>query len=151
MRFAVYFENFFTWTLLTDFGQIFEPKQIETLSLDNYSVIVNNWCINLKRLNFLGLGGLYLRVDFGNYGVVNFLHTRFGSFLLVLPLPTVEAQNLTIPLPPPRSEVVSAWLKSTRTGVKTLRRLSFRISIMVWGELNQWGGINRKDPSIFLA
>ena len=77
--------------------------------------------------------------------------TDFGSFLLIPPL--VEAQNLTPPPPPTRrSELVSDWLKLTRTWVKTLRHLLFRISIMVCvvggggGVLNQWVGINRKDP-----
>ena len=41
--------------------------------------------------------------------------------------------------PPHRSELVSEWLKFTRAWVKTLHRLLFRISFMVWGELNQWG------------
>ena len=41
------------------------------------------------------------------------------------------------PPPPPRSsELVSDWLKFTRAWVETLRCLLFRISIMVWRELN---------------
>ena len=51
-----------------------------------------------------------------------------GSFLLILP--TVESQNLT---PPPHAELVSDWLKFTLGWVKTIRRLLFRTSNMVWG------------------
>ena len=77
---------------------------------------------------------------------------NFGSFLLTCPPPpththTIGALNLT----PRRSELVSDRLKFTRAWVETLRRFLFRIYIIVWRELNQWGGggggeVNRKDP-----
>ena len=41
---------------------------------------------------------------------------------------------------PRRSKLVSDWLKFTRAWVETLHRWLFRISIMVCGELNQYGG-----------
>ena len=69
-------------------------------------------------------------------------HTKKqGSFLLIPH--HREAQNLTPP--PHRSELVSDWLKFTRAWVKTLRRLLFRISIMVWRDLNQWGNQQKRS------
>ena len=72
-------------------------------------------------------------------GALVFFRRNFRIFPVNPPPPKVEAQNLTPP-PPRRRELVSDWLKFTRAWVKTLRRLIFRISIVVWGELNQWGG-----------
>ena len=47
---------------------------------------------------------------------------------------------LAMTAPPRRSELVSDWLKFTRAWVKTLRRLLFHISIMVWGGVKSvWG------------
>ena len=51
-----------------------------------------------------------------------------GHFLLTPP-PT--SSNEKFNPPPRRKEIFSEWLKFTRAGVKTLRRLLFRISILV--------------------
>ena len=61
---------------------------------------------------------------------------RFGSFLLNLPHSSSKFNSL----PPPTHEEANSsdWLKFTLAWVETLRRLLFRISIMVWGELNQF-------------
>ena len=47
--------------------------------------------------------------------------------------------------PPCKNELISDWLNFTRARVKTLRRLLFRISIMVWVGVKSAGGVNRKD------
>ena len=53
---------------------------------------------------------------------------KYGSILLTPPPRITE--NLTPP-PTRRSGIVSDWVKFSRTWVKTLRGLSFRMSIMV--------------------
>ena len=81
-----------------------------------------------------------------------------GSFLLTSP--ANSNVNFNQPPPPPheqkRTRLSSDWLKLTRARAERLRRWLFRISIMVCGELNQWGGDggvggggvrnNKKDP-----
>ena len=71
--------------------------------------------------------------EFFGDGVLVFSGEILGSFLLIPPTPHS------------RSELVSDWLKFTCVWVKTLRHWFFRISIMVGGELNQWGvGLTEK-------
>ena len=64
-------------------------------------------------------------------GNLKYLPFFLPIFLLTTPLPTVGAQNLT---PPPLlwNKLVSDCLKFTRPRVKTIRRLLFRISIMIF-------------------
>ena len=73
--------------------------------------------------------------------------------------PTSSNENFNPP-PPRRSELVSGWLRFTRAWIKALRRLLFRIPIMVCvceggGGEGEGGvksvefGINRKDPCGF--
>ena len=80
-----------------------------------------------------------------------------GSFLLILP--TVAARNLNHPHnrssefnPLLRSEYVSDWLNVNRAWGKTLRRLLFRINIMVCVCVcvcgGGGGGITRKDSKL---
>ena len=74
-----------------------------------------------------------LSTDFQKWVVIHCMHLSIEIFSVNSP-------------PHSRSELVSDWLKFFRAWVKTLRRLLFRISIMVWG--GGGGGVNRKDPSI---
>ena len=78
---------------------------------------------------------------------------KFGIFTVNSP----PQWKLEIYLPPPTQKRVRLWLgkKFTRAWVKTLRRLFFHISIMVWRGVKSvgGGGDNRKDskfvPCIF--
>ena len=72
-------------------------------------------------------------------------YLKFGSFLLTVPHRSSKFTSPT-PLIQKRSRL---WLvKVPRAWVETLRHLQFHTSIMVWLELNQWVGVNRKDSSM---
>ena len=78
-----------------------------------------------------------------------FHHFAFSKFMSKMNNLWIFSVNSNPPPPPisRSSELVSDWLKFTRAWVETLRRLLFRISIVVCvcvggrgGRLNQWGG-----------